>query len=58
LAWPTNPLSQLTTSHGGRALDAHEIDEYAIRGVGWPKPRSTSIEPARRALSTVDESLD
>ena len=45
MAWPTNPLSQLTTSHGGRALDAHEIDEYAIRGVGWPKPRSTSIEP-------------
>ena len=38
-------LSHHTASHGGRTLDAHEIDVYAIRGGRVVEARSTSFDP-------------
>ena len=38
-------LSHHAASHGGRTLDAHEIDVHAIRGGRVAEARSTSFEP-------------
>lgn len=38
-------LSHHTASHGGRTLDAHEIDVYTIRGGQVAETRSTSFDP-------------
>ena len=51
-------LSHHHASPGGRKLEAHEIDVFAIRGRRVAEAGSMSIEPCATSAFYVDESLD